>query len=123
MRTDPRCKDRVELCFRSASDSQHPSSVNRTCLLSLVVSMVLARLNYGSTTLADLPDQLFHKLQSVLNAAARLVCSGRKYDYITPLLHDLHWLPLPVYITFRLAVLAHRCLQGLAPLYLANELH
>src|SRR5208282_5569407 len=98
-------------------------SVTRPVLLSLVVSMVLTRLDYGSTTLAGLPDQLLHKLQSVLNAAARLVCSGRRYDYITPLLRDLHWLSFPKRITFRLAVLAYRCQHGLAPTYLATELH
>ena len=68
-------------------------SVSRPVLLSLVVSMVLTRLDYGSAALAGLPGQLLNKLQSVLNAAARLVCSARKYDHITPLLSDLHWLP------------------------------
>ena len=34
------------------------------------------------------------RLQSVMNAAARLVCSARKYEHITPLLRDLHWLPV-----------------------------
>src|SRR5258706_3691172 len=63
------------------------------------------------------------QFQSVLNAAARLVCSGRKYDHITPLLRDLHWLSFPERITFRLAVHAYRCQHGLAPSYLSNELH
>jgi len=45
------------------------------------------------------------RLQSVLNAAARLVCNGRKYDHITPLLRDLHWLRIPERIAFHLAVL------------------
>jgi len=31
----------------------------------------------------------------VMNAAARLVCSARKYEHITPLLCDLHWLRVP----------------------------
>ena len=84
--------------------------------------MVLTRLDYGSATLAGSPDQLLDKLQSVLNAAARLVCSGRKYDHITPLLCDLHWLPFPERITFRLAVLAYRCQHGLAPSYLATSI-
>jgi len=53
--------------------------------------MVLARLDYGSATLAGLPDLLLGKLQSVLNAAARLVCSGCKYDHVTPLLRDFHY--------------------------------
>ena len=97
-------------------------SVSRPVLLSLVVSMVLTRLDYGSAALAGLPGQLLDKLQSVLNAAARLVCSARKYDHITPLLRDLHWLPYPERITFRLAVLAYRCQHGLAPSYLSKDI-
>ena len=33
-------------------------------------------------------------LQCVQNCAARLVCRIRKYDHITPVLQDLHWLPM-----------------------------
>jgi len=46
------------------------------------------RYNYGSATLAGLPDLLLGKLQSVLNAATWLVCFGRKYNHVTPLLCD-----------------------------------
>jgi len=64
-------------------------------LQSLVVSLVLSRLDYGNATLAGLPGNQLERLQlqSVMNAAAQLVCSARKYEHITPLLHDLHWLP------------------------------
>jgi len=54
--------------------------------------MVLSRLDYGSTVLAGLPKQLLDRLQSVQNAAARLVFAARRNDHITPLLHSLHWL-------------------------------
>jgi len=33
-----------------------------------------------------------HAIQSVINAASRLVFSARKYDHITPLLREHHWL-------------------------------
>ena len=49
------------------------------------------------------------RLQSVLNALARLVYNSRKYDRITPLLRDLHWLRVPGRIQFCLAVLVFRC--------------
>ena len=97
-------------------------SVTKPVLQSLVVSLVLTRLDYGSATLAGLPSQLLDRLQSVLNAAARLVCSARKYDHVTPLLRDLHWLRAPERIAYRLAVLAFRCQHGLAPSYLSTEL-
>jgi len=54
---------------------------------------------------------------------ARLVYTSRKYDHVTPLLHDLYWLWISDRIIFRLTVLAYRCSQGLAPPYLADDLH
>jgi len=97
-------------------------SVTRPVLQSLVASLVLTRLDYGIAALAGLPSVQLNRLQSVLNAAARLVCSARKFDHVTPLLRDLHWLRVPERITFRLSVLVYRCLHGLAPSYLTEEL-
>ena len=48
-------------------------SVSRPVLLSLVTSLVLSRLDYGSATLAGIPKYLLDRLQSMLNAAARLI--------------------------------------------------
>ena len=91
--------------------------------MSLVTAMVLARLDYGSITLNGITHQrLVNRLQSVLNAAARLVCNSRKYDRISPLLRDLHWLRVPERIKFRLAVLVFRCRNHTAPEYLSREL-
>jgi len=42
-------------------------------LLSLVTSLVLTRLDYGSVTLNGITKRLMDRLQSLLNAAARLV--------------------------------------------------
>ena len=58
----------------------------------------------------------------VLNAAARLVHNSRKFDRISPLLRDLHWLRVPERIKFRLAVLVFRCRNQTAPNYLARDL-
>ena len=84
-------------------------SVCQPVVLSLVTSLVLTRLDYGSGTLNDITKRLMDRLQSVLNAAARLVHNCRKYDRISSLLRDLHWLRVPERIKFRLAVLVFRC--------------
>jgi len=97
-------------------------SVSPAVVQSLVVSLVLSRLDHGNTTLTCLPGNQLDRLQSVMNAAARLVCSARKYDHIMPLLRDLHWLPVRERIEFKLTVLVFRFLHGTAPPYLANEL-
>ena len=53
--------------------------------------------------------------------AARLMCRARKYDHVTHLFRDLHWLRVPERIQFRLAVLAFCCRNHKAPSYLADE--
>jgi len=63
-----------------------------------------------------------HRLQSVQNAAARLIFRARRYDHVQPLLRSLHWLRVPERIAFRLAVLVYRCLHDSAPGYLAWDL-
>ena len=40
---------------------------------SLIVALVFTRFDYGSATLAGVPKQLMDRLQSVQNAAARLI--------------------------------------------------
>ena len=41
---------------------------------------------------------------------------------MTPLLGELHWLRMSQRIDYKLAVLVYRCLNGLAPSYLASDL-
>jgi len=44
-------------------------------------------------------------------------------DYCTTVLAGLHWLTVSWRIEFKLAILVYKCLHGLAPSYLADELH
>jgi len=97
-------------------------SVPEPVFQSLVVSLVLNRLDYGNATLAGLPAQQYHRLQSVLNAVARLIYRRRRFDHVTPLLRDLHWLKVPERVTYKLAVTVYRCLHGMAPPYLCDGL-
>jgi len=60
-------------------------------------------------------DGLLKKLQAVQNAAARVVTGARKFDHITPVLRDLHWLPVRQRIKYKLAMTVYKCLHGLAP--------
>ena len=96
--------------------------LSRPVLEALVVALVLTRLDYGNATLYGLPTTALNKLQSVMNAAARLVCNKRKFDHVTPILRDLHWLRIQQRTQFKVAVLTFRCLHGLAPPYLTEGL-
>ena len=96
-------------------------SLSRHALLTLIRALVVSKVDYCITALVGVSIHLLDRLQAVLNAAARLVLSARKFDHITPLLRDLHWLRVPERIQFRLCVLTFRCLHGLGPSYLADS--
>ena len=61
------------------------------------------------------------RLQSILNAAARLVFRLRRYHHVTDALVTLHWMRQSEHVDFKVAVMALRVLHGLPPPYL-NQL-
>jgi len=71
--------------------------------------------------LLGVTDQQLKRLQSVQDAAARLVIGARRSDHITPVLQSLHWLPVRQRISYKIAMLVHKCLNGRAPKYLIDE--
>ena len=53
----------------------------------------------------------------VLNASAKLVCNAPRFCHITPIMRDLHWLPIKARINFKVLHLTFKALHGLAPQY------
>ena len=54
------------------------------------------------------------------NAAARLITSSRKFDRITPILFDLHWLPISERIKFKIILLTYKALHQQSPIYIQD---
>jgi len=114
----------VRVCFAALRQIRSVRrSVTHDALLTLLRSLVITKLDFGGSALTGVSGSLMQRLQSVLNAAARLVFSARRSEHTTPLLRELHWLKVPERIQYRLCVLTHRCLHGTAPPYLAETLH
>ena len=79
---------------------------------------------HALTTLKVVPDyaSVLRRLQSVLNAAARLITNTRKFDHITPVVRDqLHWLPIRQRIIFKIATFVRNSLHGRGPTYLSRS--
>ena len=89
----------------------------------LVNSLVMSKLDYNNALLQDLPKTSIAPLQRVQNAAARLITRTRRRDHITPILKDLHWLPVSERVGYKVLTLTYRSLHGLAPVYLQTLLH
>ena len=64
------------------------------------------------------PDHHMQKLQRVMNASARLIFCAPKHCHITPLLQQLHWLPIRLRTEFKILLITFKVLQHLAPKYL-----
>jgi len=89
---------------------------------TLVNSLVTSRLDYANSLLFGVNKCLIDRLQRVQNTAARLVTKTRKRDHITPILADLHWLPVEFRPKFKILVFTYTSLQGTAPEYLQELL-
>ena len=63
-------------------------------LLTLVQAFIISKLDYCNSLLTGLPKYLVKRFQGVENAGARLVSGSKKYEHISPVLHQLHWLPV-----------------------------
>ena len=63
-------------------------------LYVMACSMVGARLDYCNSILYGTSAGNLGRIQRVINTLARVVSGARKRDHITPVLADLHWLPI-----------------------------
>ena len=88
---------------------------------TLVEAFVSCRLDYCNSLFFGISEGLMNRLQSVQNAATCLVTGTRRSDHITPVLRQLHWLPVRQSVDFKVAMLVHRSLSGISPSYLADD--
>ena len=90
---------------------------------TIIQALIACRLDWCNSLLYDVPENLLRKMQSVQNAAARLLTGARRSDHITPVLCQLHWLPVQRRVEFKMACLVHQSLASLAPTYLTADIH
>ena len=86
----------------------------------LVHAFITSRLDNCNSILYGLPDKELNKLQRIQNAAARLVSLTKKRDHITPVLFQLHWLPVRQRIIFKLLRLTFKTLNGQSAAYISD---
>lgn len=96
-------------------------SLSQDASRALVQAFISCRLDYCNSVLFGISDSLLARLQSVQNAAARLITGTRRRDHITPVLRQLHWLPVRQRVAFKVATLVYRSLSGDAPAYLVDD--
>ena len=111
----------VNFELRRISSIRHFLSVEAT--KTLISAFVFSRLDYCNGLLVNCPQDLLQRFQKIQNTAARLVLKVPRRDHITPHLRTLHWLPIDARITYKVACMCFRAINGTGPVYLSDLLH
>ena len=95
--------------------------LTRDILQSLVTTLVLSNIDYCNSLMCGMPATLVTRLQKLQNSAARMITGTPLYDHITPVLMDLHWLPVAARIRYKILLYVFKALHNMAPSYI-NQL-
>jgi len=79
---------------------------------TLIQAFISSRLDYCNSLLYGVSDNLIRRVQSVQNAAARLLTGARRHGHISSVLRQLHWLPVQRRVDYKLACFVFSCLSG-----------
>ena len=90
---------------------------------TLIHAFITSRLDYCNSILYGSSSKVLNKLQYIQNSVARLLTHTRSRDHITPVLQNLHWLPITHRIQFKIILLTFKALHNQAPSYLSDLLH
>ena len=98
-------------------------SLNKTTTHSLVHALIHSQLDYCNSLFYGLPNKSIAMLQSIQNRAAKIIVGALKYDQVTPILIDLHWLSIDKRIIYIIqdCMLVYKCMNELAPAYIIDE--
>ena len=75
-----------------------------------------------SIILSGLPDNQPAKLQKVQHTAAQVITRTRKTEHMTPILSEIHWLPVKYCVDFKILVHTYKAQNSLAPDYIRDLL-
>ena len=77
------------------------SSLTAEAAKTVATAIVGSRLDYCNSLLAGTSVSNLSRLQLVQNTLARVVAQKSRFDHITPVLSELHWLPVRHRINFQ----------------------
>ena len=89
---------------------------------TLTHAFISSKLDNMNSLLVGIPECVLKKLQLIQNNAARLVARKKKRDHITPVMKQLHWLPIRQRIKYKICLMTYKALDGSAPDYISSLL-
>lgn len=87
---------------------------------SLVHALIMCRLDQNNSIIYGICESEITRLQRLQNSCARLIYGRKKFDHVSDLFSELHWLPVKRRIIFKALLFVFKIFLGIAPLYLIN---
>ena len=104
--------------FNIRNLSKIRKTLDKESIKTAVNSLVTPHLDYGNALLYGTNTYLLDKLQVAQNSAVRLIEKLKKRDSVTNSRKQLHWLPIPARIHFKLMMTTWKALHDQAPKYI-----
>jgi hypothetical protein len=86
----------------------------------LIQGLVISHLDYANALNMGLPNKDIGLLQRVQNMAAKVVLQRRYRESSSAALYELHWLPVPQRVKFKILTLVYKAIHKQAPKYLQD---
>ena len=87
---------------------QMASVLDESSLKILISSCIFSRIDYCNCLLFNLPNEVIDRLQRLQNQAARLVLRRSSREHVTPMLIQLHWLPMEARLIYKTCMLCYK---------------
>lgn len=87
---------------------------------TLVYALVMCRIDNCNSLLYGISELELSRLQKLQNSCARIIYGRRKFEHVTDIFNELHWLPVKRRIIFKALMFVFKVFLNVAPIYLSN---
>ena len=115
----PQIDSIIRQSYRSISDlNRIKRYLTLSDIRSLVQAVITSKIDNCNSLFYGICEYELCRLQRLQNSCARLIYGRRKYDHVSDLFAELHWLPIKQRIVFKLLLFVFKIFNGTAPHYL-----
>ena len=86
----------------------------------VVHALATSKLDYCNALLCGCHKYSLDKLQRMQNMAAKIIAQQPKFSHVSPILKELHWLPISARVEYKIAHVLFKSVSCTAPAYLSD---
>ena len=102
--------------YQLRSISRIRKHLSQEAVIKLCHAFITSRIDNMNTLLFNIPDYQHHRLQLILNNTARLIKKPGKTSSVSAIVKELHWLPIPQRIEYKILLLVYMICDRTSPI-------